>query len=283
MIGLHVSVEALPYTLLLLLGQFTAGCALITLFAQVRGTYEAGFIRTSTWLVISGAALTVVLALALDERAVVDGFALESGMLDPIRAVALAMFLFSVAYMVFLRREDENFLSLASGGTVVALGFIGLLLMAQLVHIPTWSVFGAAMTMIAGALTLGAVTVAMIWGHWYLVNPRLPPEPMNEMAMLALAAIVVQLLVTGLNAAVPVGEEIVTDALLAIELIRNPAFWLRVGVGLVFPGILAFMALKSSQEQAMMSATGLLYIAVGAVLAGEAVGRGLLFVTAAPV
>jgi hypothetical protein len=43
------------------------------------------------------------------------------------------------------------------------------------------------------------------------------------------------------------------------------------------------MALQSSLERAMMSATGLLYIAVGAVLAGEALGRGLLFVTGAPV
>jgi hypothetical protein len=32
----------------------------------------------------------------------------------------------------------------------------------------------------------------------------------------------------------------------------------------------------------MQSATGLLYLAMGAVLAGEAVARGLLFVTAMP-
>lgn len=283
MIGLRLSVEALPYTLLLLLGQFAAGSAFLTLYAHVRGTYEAGFIRTCAWMVLAAVALTAALALALDERAVVDGFALESGVLDPIRAVSVAMLLFAVTYVVFLRREDEGFLSVATGGTTAALGLIILLLMAQLVHIPTWSVVGAALTMVGGALTLGAVTVAMVWGHWYLVNPRLPPEPMNEIALIALGAIIAQLAVTALNAAVPASAEIVTDALLAIDLAQNPAFWLRVGVGLVFPGVLAFMAFKSSQEGAMMSATGLLYIAVGAVLAGEAVGRGLLFVTAAPV
>jgi len=47
--------------------------------------------------------------------------------------------------------------------------------------------------------------------------------------------------------------------------------------------VLAYMAYRSSQERSMMSATGLLYIAVGAILAGEALGRGLLFVTGAPV
>jgi hypothetical protein len=36
-------------------------------------------------------------------------------------------------------------------------------------------------------------------------------------------------------------------------------------------------------DMAMMSATGLLYIAVGAVLVGEVLARGLLFLTGVPV
>ena len=43
------------------------------------------------------------------------------------------------------------------------------------------------------------------------------------------------------------------------------------------------MAWRSSLEYSMMSATGLLYIAVGAVFVGEVLARGLLFVTGAPV
>ena len=120
-------------------------------------------------------------------------------------------------------------------------------------------------------------------GHWYLVNPRLPEGPLNEITMLTLVALLIELGVTTLNAVIPVGQKLASDALLAVSLPENPAFWLRVGVGLIFPAILAFMAYKSSQERAMMSATGLLYIAVGAILAGEALGRGLLFVTGAPV
>jgi hypothetical protein len=123
----------------------------------------------------------------------------------------------------------------------------------------------------------------MIWGHWYLVNPRLPEGPLNEISLLTLGALLIELVITAANAAIPAGQEIASDALLAVDLPENPAFWLRVGVGLIFPAVLAFMAYKSSTERAMMSATGLLYIAVGAVLAGEAVGRGLLFVTASAV
>jgi hypothetical protein len=103
------------------------------------------------------------------------------------------------------------------------------------------------------------------------------------MALLTLAALAFELVVTAVNAALPVGQEIISDALLAVDLVENPAFWLRLTIGLLFPGLLAYMAYRSSRERAMMSATGLLYIAVGAILAGEALGRGLLFVTAAPV
>ena len=42
------------------------------------------------------------------------------------------------------------------------------------------------------------------------------------------------------------------------------------------------MAWRASVERGMMSATGLLYIATGAVLAGEALARGLQLATAIP-
>jgi hypothetical protein len=137
--------------------------------------------------------------------------------------------------------------------------------------------------MFAGALTLGGFTVAMIWGHWYLVNPRLEPGPLNELTLICFGAVLLQLVVTAVNAIIPAGTEVDSSALLAIDLPANPAFWLRIGIGLVFPAALAYMAYSSSKENSMMSATGLLYIAVGAILAGEALGRGLLFVTGSAV
>jgi len=64
-----------------------------------------------------------------------------------------------------------------------------------------------------------------------------------------------------------------------VGLIANPAFYLRVGVGVVFPVVLGILSLKTTQMKAMMSATGLLYIAMGAVFAGEVLSKGLLFMT----
>jgi hypothetical protein len=56
----------------------------------------------------------------------------------------------------------------------------------------------------------------------------------------------------------------------------------------MFPAALGYMSYVSSRgypanENAMMSATGLLYIAVGAVLVGEVLARGLMFLTGVPV
>jgi hypothetical protein len=278
-----LSVEALPYTLLILLAQFTAGVAALVLFVQLRGGFEAGFVRVCSWLTLSGALLTTLTALIMDPVAQADAYALDSDLLEPARGAALGLLLFSLAHVLFLRREDETFLANATGASTAGLGAILLILLASIVRLPAWSLAGPLLTLFAGALTLGVFTVAMIWGHWYLVNPRLEEKPLNELTLIALAVIGFELAVTAINAIVPVGTPLDSDALLAVDLPENAGFWLRVGVGLVFPAVLAYMAYRSSKERSMMSATGLLYIAVGAILAGEALGRGLLFVTGAAV
>ncbi len=278
-----MSVEALPYTLLLLLGQFTAGTAGAVVLVQLRGTYEPAFVRICAWIVAGSAALTLLAAMTIDPRDEIGGYALRDGLLDPIAAVSLALLLFSCAYVYFIRREDSEFLAVATGATSLGLGVVLLIMLASLVDGPAWSFAGPLLTLIAGGLSLGLITVAMIWGHWYLVKPQTPPEPLNYLIVLVMAVLAFEIFATALNAIVPVGQPFESDALLAVGLPENPGFWLRVGVGLVFPAVLAFMAYRSSREQSMMSATGLLYIAVGAVLAGEALGRGLLFVTGAAV
>jgi hypothetical protein len=278
-----LSVESLPYTLLLLLAQFTAGVSLLVVYTQLRGTYELAFVRVCTWMTVSGALALTLLALTINPSTQAGGYQLDPGMLDPIRATSMALLLFTVAHFVYLRRDDEAFLANAFGATIVGLSMVTLVFLANLVHLPTWSIAGPLLMLFAGSLTIGSFMVAMIWGHWYLVKPSLDEQPLNELTLIALAALVAQLAITAVNAIIPVGTAIHSDALLAISLPENPAFWLRIGIGLLFPIALAYMAYSSSKERAMMSATGLLYIAVGAILAGEALGRGLLFVTGAPV
>ena len=148
---------------------------------------------------------------------------------------------------------------------------------------PTWSTAGMFLSLIAATGVLGSSLMAMMWGHWYLTSGRLPKEPMEQMSLVLLAAIVLQIIVVALGVALPPREVPLADGAFGGALGANPAFWLRVAVGLVFPLVVTVLGWKAATIRGMMSATGLLYIALGLLLAGEVLARGLLFTTGAAV
>ena len=53
--------------------------------------------------------------------------------------------------------------------------------------------------------------------------------------------------------------------------------WLRLIVGLVFPLIVCWAAVKTARTRSMESATGLLYINVGTIAAGTILAAGVYF------
>ena len=276
-----MNLDALPYTVLLIFAEFTAGSLVAVLIADARGMVAASFVKLSAVIIVMGAALALLSAVNVsgDEFA---GYHVDESLFGPARGVFVALLALSVAYATLVL-GDRRRPSFAVGALAAAAGFAGLGLLAYQISAPTWGFAGVLLSLLVGALALGVVSEAMILGHWYLVSPKLPGRPLQELTFLLLAVLVVQGALMIVNAAIPAREVPQSTALLAGSLGSNPAFWLRVGVGLLFPLALAYMAWQSSNEHAMMSATGLLYIAVGAVFVGEVLARGLLFVTAAPV
>ena len=276
-----MNLDALPYTLLLILAEFSVGSLVALLIADARGMVAASFVKLSAAIVLLGAALTLLVAVNVGS-ARPEGYRLEDGLFGPMRGAFVAFLALALSYLWFALREQRR-VSLPAGGLAAAAGLVGLGLLAYQVSPPTWGFAGVLFSLLVGALALGLVSEAMILGHWYLVSPKLPGRPLQELTFLLLATLALQAVLLIVNAAIPVREVPETTAFLAGSLGSNPAFWLRVGVGLLFPLALAYMAWQSSREHAMMSATGLLYIAVGAVFVGELLARGLLFVTAVPV
>lgn len=276
-----MNLDALPYTVLLILAEFSVGSLIALLVADVRGMVAAGYVKLSAAIVSIGALLALLSSFNVSSGDL-EGYELAGDLFTPLRTV-LAIFLALAIVHTLLALGGRREASLAAGGLGAATGLVALGLLAYQLSPPTWGVAGALLSLIVGALALGFVNQAMILGHWYLVTPRLPGRPLQELTFLLLAVIAVQCVLVIINAAVPPREVPESTALLAGSLGSNPAFWLRAGVGLVFPLALAYMAWQSSNEHAMMSATGLLYIAVGAVFVGEVLARGLLFVTGAPV
>ena len=273
-----MSTEALPYTVLILLVELAVGSLAFATAFEARGMVTRGYTQMTGVVVVPAALLALWVAATLSPGPEVDGYALRSDWLEPFRwavvafiAVALGQFAAAVRGR---RRESIAAGALGSGFGVVALG-----LLAGVVAPPAWSYAGVLGSMLAAAAALGGSLMAMSWGHWYLTNAGLPKRPLEEMSLVLLGALALQALFLVIATVAPVREVPLSDAAFGVSLAENPAFWLRIGAGLAFPFVLAFLAWRAASIRGMMSATGLLYITVGLLFTGEVLARGLLFAT----
>lgn len=273
-----INAQALPYTLLILLVEFTIGGLWVLWLAHFRGQAAASFVKFGAATVLVMAAITVWVAATISVDADVDGYPLDPSYMPEAR-VALALVLaLSLPHMALTLRESRV-ASLVAGGATSIAGLAAVALLAHVFAVPTWGYVGTLLSLIVGALVVGAVSMGMILGHWYLVMPRLPEQPLREMTFFLLVAMAVQALLIVLALALP--RDTITNAV-DTPILQNPFFWMRVAGGLAFPMLLVWMAYDSSGVRAMQSATGLLYIAMALVLSGEVLAKGLLFVSAVP-
>ncbi len=277
----EMNLDALPHTVLLILAELSVGSLAAVLIADARGMVKSGFVKLSAAIVVIAAALALLSAWNIGSGDL-EGYRLEEGLFGAIRS-CIAVFLALTLLYAALAFGEQRERSLMVGAVAVLAGLVSIGVLAYQVSPPAWGYEGVLLSFIAGTLALGLVNETMILGHWYLVSPKLPGKPLQELTLLLVVVLAVQGALLVLNAAIPARETPESAAVLAGSLGSNPAFWLRVSVGLVFPLALSFMAWRSSLEHSMMSATGLLYIAVGAVFVGEVLARGLLFVTGSPV
>ena len=126
------------------------------------------------------------------------------------------------------------------------------------------------------AIATGGVFAAMILGHWYLVTPKLPEAPLILIARSLLAVVGLQVLLFAVWVATGAGPA--GTAPFGVLVGQWALFvWLRLIVGLIFPLIVSWAAVKTAQTRSMESATGLLYINVGSIAAGTILAAGLYF------
>jgi hypothetical protein len=129
--------------------------------------------------------------------------------------------------------------------------------------------------LLVGAVFLGAVSDAMLLGHWYLVQPGMPRKLLNQLTNVLLLVwpieVVVMLLPTGmisvLNGTIDDGWNGVLGW-----------FWLACAS---LTGVLAWFtraALRERSYSAVMAATGLSYLAILMGFGTDLVARALLMV-----
>lgn len=196
------------------------------------------------------------------------------GTFDTPRRVALGAFVvLAVAYTVALAQRRRA-PALAAGALSAAAAVLVCGALA-------WGggTFGAVpllVQLVVLAVATGGVFAAMILGHWYLVTPKLPEAPLILIARSLLAVVALQLLLFGVWVATGAGP---AGASPFGVLVGQWALfvWLRLIIGLVFPLVVSWAAVKTARSRSMESATGLLYINVGSIAAGTILAAGLYF------
>ncbi len=124
-----------------------------------------------------------------------------------------------------------------------------------------------------GAFFLGAVSDAMLLGHWYLVQPGLGREPIRELVKAVAALWPVELIVY----LVPIGMVSVLDGSVD-DGYGGLMGWMWVVASITTIGLViaTWFALKERSYSAVMAATGLLYLAILTGFGMDLLPRALL-------
>lgn len=126
---------------------------------------------------------------------------------------------------------------------------------------------------LVGAAFMGAITDAMLLGHWYLVQPGLTRGPLLEMVRWTFIVWVPEVILL----LVPVGMWSVINGTIDDEY-GGLLGWFWIACAVTTGGLLVVtrLALKERQYSAVMAATGLLYLAILTAFGTDLVARALL-------
>jgi hypothetical protein len=131
----------------------------------------------------------------------------------------------------------------------------------------------AAARLLVGAAFLGAVTDAMLLGHWYLVQPGLRRDPIKELVVWTGVTWPFEILVF----LWPVGMVSVLNG--TIDDGYNGLLgwvWVTCAVTTIGLVVMTWFALKERAYSAVMAATGLLYLAILTAYGVDLIARATL-------
>jgi hypothetical protein len=251
--------------------ELSVGTLLMTCLLPPR-EIRANFFTFISLLCALAAAMSLVLSKGLLQSAWTD-----------VRFLGITVIGATAAYGAFRLDKPDlgRLLLLVSGLTGFVLGLMplsGQILAARGIDtIAPWF-FDAGV--VSGTLLLGATTVAMILGHWYLLMRRLSYDHLLRCSQFALGAVALRILVVCgtiwlLGGSDPDWARVFLPSLWSLH--GNLFFFLmRILWGLGLPAVLGLMVLQCVHDKASQPATGLLYVMAVSVLFGELFAAYLL-------
>lgn len=273
--------QALPLAMFLLMAELVIGSFVVMLLADFEGEVTSGFLGLNALIFFGGALFAAWI------RAQYPGSELlnDAGIRLPwvVReGRAFAFFLFFLGLYNPCTWFGWQWGRRLTGALAGIAGVTALVSGGLAYGQAPWAGFGAIVNLLAASLVLGGAMTGMLLGHWYLVTPLLSPRPLRHMTIVLFAALAWQIasLPVYLGWVGPAGAAEKGHALLSSY---GLILGVRIAIGLLFPIVLAALAWHTTRIKAMRSATGLLYIGAGVVLAGEIVAKVLFFVAGVPV
>jgi hypothetical protein len=266
-----------PLALYLLLAELSAGGFATVAFLRFTGGLTRGFLKfiAVSYLAIAALGLLTVWAeRPASYRTILGIDSTAAGWLLGLQALLV---LALIVHTVMVWRSKEPRLTWGPGLLVS-----GLLLTAIAVTLAPLAgslLDGVAIGLVVfvSAAVLGAATTGMLLGHWYLVTPALTNRPLLRSIVLLVAGLVLQavalpLVLGGLAR----GSGSVSRALQI-----SPTLSVLWGLGaVVLPLLAGILAIPTCRLRSFMSTTGLLYMAMIALIPGQLIGLLLFFVAA---
>jgi hypothetical protein len=151
-----------------------------------------------------------------------------------------------------------------------AIGLVGVVAAGFTAGDPLWL---SVARLLVGTVFLGAVSDAMLLGHWYLVQPGLSRGPLSELVRWTGISWVPEVALL----LVPVGMLSVLNGTID-DGWGGMLGWFWVACAVTTIGLVAVTvaALREKQYSAVMAATGLLYLAILTAFGTDLVARALL-------
>jgi hypothetical protein len=130
---------------------------------------------------------------------------------------------------------------------------------------------------LSSTLLLGSAAAAMTLGHYYLVVIELPIGALRRLTVMLIASLVIRAVFVGMLLVGPVHAGYAQAGLVAAgRWSADGVFvWMRILFGLAGPFSLSYFIWRTVEIRSTQSATGILYVQLFLVLAGELLAKYL--------
>lgn len=267
---------AIPLITLQAVIEIAVGGFLAMLIADVTRLVTRGFLASTGIVLLLIGALGLAGEWFLPDPTHLTGHRVDPSWIQPsLRLTAVFLGLFLVYLVAVYLRPPV--LHLVVGVATAGAGLAALATAANVFPTPLWGAWGTGAAFLLSALTLGTVATAMLLGHFYLVSPNLSTRPLFILLALAGAGMLgqVALGVAGLLALAGQAGVAGRHDVLAGD--YSVVFWAHYGIGVLLPLAVVAMTAQSARLRSLMSATGLLYVAVVLTLVGQVTGRVIFY------